>query len=141
VEGLRIDPAHDFGGLRLNQWTSILAILVAFTYLYVSSQRPPRLYVLPDGRTTDESGMAPPPDLDDTLTVDEPANGDAADHDHVDAVGDDDVDDDDVHDDVHDDDDVHELDDEGDEDGADDEGDVDVDSERERADSYLPEDG
>jgi len=35
IEGLRIDPAHHAGGLRLNQWVAMFAGLVAAGYLVV----------------------------------------------------------------------------------------------------------
>jgi prolipoprotein diacylglyceryl transferase len=35
IEGLRIDPAQSFGGLRLNQWTSIIVVVLAVVYLLV----------------------------------------------------------------------------------------------------------
>ena len=33
VEGLRIDRANEWGGLRLNQWVALAAILLAVAYL------------------------------------------------------------------------------------------------------------
>jgi prolipoprotein diacylglyceryl transferase len=33
IEGLRIDPAEDFGGLRLNQWMSVIVVVLAVAYL------------------------------------------------------------------------------------------------------------
>ena len=33
IEGLRIDPAHTFGGLRLNQWVAAIAAVAAALYL------------------------------------------------------------------------------------------------------------
>ncbi|WP_112137236.1 prolipoprotein diacylglyceryl transferase [Glycomyces dulcitolivorans] len=33
IEGLRIDPAQDFWGLRLNQWVSIVVVVFALAYL------------------------------------------------------------------------------------------------------------
>ena len=36
---VRIDPAHHAGGLRLNQWVSIVVFAVAVTYLIVSRRR------------------------------------------------------------------------------------------------------
>lgn len=33
IEGLRIDPAEAFAGLRLNQWTSVILIVLAVIYL------------------------------------------------------------------------------------------------------------
>jgi prolipoprotein diacylglyceryl transferase len=41
IEALRIDPAHDFLGLRLNDWTSLLVFLGAVGYLVVSSRLRP----------------------------------------------------------------------------------------------------
>ena len=37
IEGLRIDPAHHAGGLRLNQWTSIVVFVVSVFILLFSS--------------------------------------------------------------------------------------------------------
>ncbi|MEY2626246.1 MAG: hypothetical protein RJB08_5, partial [Actinomycetota bacterium] len=31
IEGLRIDPAHHAGGLRLNQWVSLVVFVVSVT--------------------------------------------------------------------------------------------------------------
>jgi len=39
VEGLRIDPAHLAGGLRLNQWVALVVGLLALLYLVVDWQR------------------------------------------------------------------------------------------------------
>ncbi|GAA2132235.1 prolipoprotein diacylglyceryl transferase [Glycomyces algeriensis] len=33
IEGLRIDPAEDFAGLRLNQWMSVIVVVLAVAYL------------------------------------------------------------------------------------------------------------
>ncbi|MCD0444615.1 prolipoprotein diacylglyceryl transferase [Glycomyces sp. A-F 0318] len=33
IEGLRIDPAEAFAGLRLNQWTSVIIVVLAVVYL------------------------------------------------------------------------------------------------------------
>ena len=41
IEALRIDPAHDFLGLRLNDWTSLLVFLGAVAYLVVSARLRP----------------------------------------------------------------------------------------------------
>jgi prolipoprotein diacylglyceryl transferase len=41
IEALRIDPAHGFLGLRLNDWTSLLVFLGAVGYLVVSARRRP----------------------------------------------------------------------------------------------------
>jgi prolipoprotein diacylglyceryl transferase len=39
VEGLRIDPAHTAGGLRLNQWVALIVGLIAVAYLLIDWQR------------------------------------------------------------------------------------------------------
>ena len=39
IEGLRIDPAHTFGGLRLNQWVALAAVLTGAIYLLVTHGR------------------------------------------------------------------------------------------------------
>jgi len=41
IEGLRVDPANDFLGLRLNEWTSIVVFLGAVTYIAVSARLRP----------------------------------------------------------------------------------------------------
>ncbi len=41
IEALRIDPAHTFLGLRLNDWTSLLVLLAAVGYLVVSTRLRP----------------------------------------------------------------------------------------------------
>ncbi len=41
IEGLRIDPAHDFLGLRINEWTSVLVFLGAVAYFVISARRHP----------------------------------------------------------------------------------------------------
>jgi prolipoprotein diacylglyceryl transferase len=39
IEGLRIDPAHHAGGLRLNQWVALVAGLAAVLYLIFDESR------------------------------------------------------------------------------------------------------
>ena len=41
IEGLRVDPANDVLGLRLNEWTSIVVFLGAVTYIVVSARLRP----------------------------------------------------------------------------------------------------
>jgi prolipoprotein diacylglyceryl transferase len=49
IEGLRIDPAEAFAGLRLNQWMSVLIVVGAVVYLLrVTGRR--QVFVLEDGR-------------------------------------------------------------------------------------------
>jgi prolipoprotein diacylglyceryl transferase len=47
IEGLRIDPAHTAGGLRLNQWTSIVVFTTALSILvldrFIGTSRTPRV--------------------------------------------------------------------------------------------------
>ncbi len=38
IEGLRIDPAHSAGGLRLNQWVSLVVFTVSVSMLALSSR-------------------------------------------------------------------------------------------------------
>lgn len=53
IEGLRIDPAHVIGPLRLNQWVSIAVVLTAVAYLIVDRQRARE-------KSADAGGGAPP---------------------------------------------------------------------------------
>jgi prolipoprotein diacylglyceryl transferase len=39
IEGLRIDPAHTAGGLRLNQWVALIVGLIALLYLLLDWRR------------------------------------------------------------------------------------------------------
>ncbi len=39
VEGLRIDPAHNIAGLRLNQWVALIVGVLAVVYLVVDWSR------------------------------------------------------------------------------------------------------
>jgi len=39
IEGLRIDPAHQAGGLRLNQWVSIVVFTISAVFLIVDARR------------------------------------------------------------------------------------------------------
>jgi prolipoprotein diacylglyceryl transferase len=41
VEGLRVDPAHEFGGLRLNQWVFLVVFLLAAAFLVRAWRRMP----------------------------------------------------------------------------------------------------
>ena len=52
IEGLRIDPAHVIGPLRLNQWVSIGVVLAAVGYLVVDRQRAPEKSVDAGGRSS-----------------------------------------------------------------------------------------
>ena len=39
IEGLRIDPAHHAGGLRLNQWVSLFVFISSIVFLIVDARR------------------------------------------------------------------------------------------------------
>jgi prolipoprotein diacylglyceryl transferase len=57
IEALRIDPAHHFYGLRLNDWTSIAIVLAGVIGYLVSARRHPgREVVLVRGATPLEGG-------------------------------------------------------------------------------------
>jgi prolipoprotein diacylglyceryl transferase len=56
IEDLRIDYAHRFFGLRLNDWTSILVFVGAVVYIVVSAR------LRPGRETPDEVFRTPPPD-------------------------------------------------------------------------------
>jgi prolipoprotein diacylglyceryl transferase len=43
IEGLRIDPAHDVGGLRLNQWVSLVVFVAAVVVIVVMSRARDRI--------------------------------------------------------------------------------------------------
>jgi prolipoprotein diacylglyceryl transferase len=62
IEGLRIDPAHDLGGLRLNQWVALASVLAGAGYLLATH-----------GRKWDEV----PAQVDRRVALDELAGGNA----------------------------------------------------------------
>ena len=39
IEGLRIDSAHSAGGLRLNQWVSLVVFVIAVAWLGFDARR------------------------------------------------------------------------------------------------------
>ena len=58
IEALRIDPAHHFYGLRLNDWTSIAIVLAGVIgYLVSARRRPGREVVLVRGGTPIEGAV------------------------------------------------------------------------------------
>jgi prolipoprotein diacylglyceryl transferase len=74
IEALRIDPAHEVLGLRLNDWTSLLVLAGAVVYLVVSARLRP-------GRETPEELEAQrtdPAEPDDPDSHDSPDDEDAA---------------------------------------------------------------
>jgi prolipoprotein diacylglyceryl transferase len=65
VEGLRIDPAHTAGGLRLNQWVALIVGLLALLYLVFDwSRHRDQLVLEPDFDADLESDFDPDPDPD-----------------------------------------------------------------------------
>jgi prolipoprotein diacylglyceryl transferase len=65
IEALRIDPAHHFFGLRLNDWTSIVIVLAGVVGYLVSARRHPgREVVLVRGGASDETSIEPAIEMD-----------------------------------------------------------------------------
>jgi phosphatidylglycerol---prolipoprotein diacylglyceryl transferase len=84
IEALRIDPAHHFFGLRLNDWTSIIIVLAGVIGFLVSSRRHPgREVVLVRGAVSDETSTEPAietaatdvAEVTETTDVNEPTDG------------------------------------------------------------------
>lgn len=59
VEGLRIDPAKSAGGLRLNQWTSIVMVAVSVAVLVVWRPRSTRTDEVGENAATSANSPAP----------------------------------------------------------------------------------
>jgi prolipoprotein diacylglyceryl transferase len=58
IEYLRIDTAHKFGPLRLNDWMSIAVFILAVTYLVISARKRPGRDVLPAELTAEPAERA-----------------------------------------------------------------------------------
>ncbi|MCX4557236.1 prolipoprotein diacylglyceryl transferase [Streptomyces phaeochromogenes] len=62
IEAMRVDEAHHFLGMRLNEWTSIVVFLLAVLYIVLSARRRPgREEVVEPGASdgdTDDDGAA-----------------------------------------------------------------------------------
>jgi prolipoprotein diacylglyceryl transferase len=72
IENLRVDPANDVLGLRLNEWTSIVVFLGAVTYIVVSARlRPGRETPeeLEARRTDPPVGPGPTAETDEEVTA------------------------------------------------------------------------
>ncbi|MER6096224.1 prolipoprotein diacylglyceryl transferase [Streptomyces sp. NPDC001728] len=67
TEYLRIDEAHTFLGLRLNDWTSVVVFLGAFAYLIASARRLPGIEDVSRPRSEDGTERADKPRIT-TLT-------------------------------------------------------------------------
>ena len=78
VEGLRIDPANSGGGWRLNQWTAVVAFVVAAGYLVIDFGRhrndPPIEAIEPGDEPDDESAVEVIGDGAPATEVDEPVD-------------------------------------------------------------------
>lgn len=48
IEGLRVDPAHEILGLRLNQWTSIVIFIGALAYFYLTRTKDTPEIIVPE---------------------------------------------------------------------------------------------
>ncbi|GAA1514879.1 prolipoprotein diacylglyceryl transferase [Sphaerisporangium rubeum] len=48
IEGLRVDPAHEILGLRLNQWTSIVIFIGALVYFYLTRTKDTPEIIVPE---------------------------------------------------------------------------------------------
>ena len=70
IEGLRIDPAHQFGGLRLNQWVAASVVVASITFLIVDHRR---ARPVPGGRdlVTDQDRAQSAAELDGSAGVEE----------------------------------------------------------------------
>lgn len=55
IEGLRIDRAHELGGLRLNQWVSLVVVILSVAFLIIDRLR--------SGPISDEKAAAHPPEF------------------------------------------------------------------------------
>jgi prolipoprotein diacylglyceryl transferase len=64
VEGLRIDEADEFGGLRLNQWVALVVAVLAVVYLVWSARR---------GQAEEPSGPTPAAEAGETAETTETA--------------------------------------------------------------------
>ncbi len=49
IEGLRVDPAHEILGMRLNQWTSIVLFLAALAYFWLTRNKTTEEVIVPAG--------------------------------------------------------------------------------------------
>lgn len=58
IESLRIDSAHRIGGLRLNDWTSLIVGVGAVAYLVISARRHPGREILAELGQVDEGPSA-----------------------------------------------------------------------------------
>ncbi|GIH26364.1 prolipoprotein diacylglyceryl transferase 1 [Acrocarpospora phusangensis] len=49
IEGLRVDPAHEILGLRLNQWTSVVILVGALAYFWLTRNKDTEEIIVPAG--------------------------------------------------------------------------------------------
>ncbi|MDH2428556.1 prolipoprotein diacylglyceryl transferase, partial [Sphaerisporangium sp. TRM90804] len=47
IEGMRVDPAHEILGMRLNQWTSLAILVGALVYLWLTRDKDTEEFVAP----------------------------------------------------------------------------------------------
>jgi prolipoprotein diacylglyceryl transferase len=74
IEGLRIDPAHQSGGLRLNQWVALVAGVIAALYLVIDWYRHRGVVDAPelDPQEDDLEPLTEEHDPDDLAAAEEP---------------------------------------------------------------------
>ncbi len=65
IEGLRIDEAKEFGGLRLNQWMSLVLVIGGLGYLLWTSRRPAPALAPAGGVTGEETDNDIDPEVGD----------------------------------------------------------------------------
>ena len=75
VESLRIDPAHTFGGMRLNMWTALIALVGGLAYFLLV--RGPRQRLELDSTTGRVRVVDDVPGADEASTTPESASNDA----------------------------------------------------------------
>jgi prolipoprotein diacylglyceryl transferase len=73
IEGLRIDPAHTVGGLRINQWVALVSGLIAALYLMVDWYRHRGVVEAPepDPQEDDSEPLTEEHDPDDLAAIEE----------------------------------------------------------------------
>ncbi|WP_214104404.1 prolipoprotein diacylglyceryl transferase [Acrocarpospora catenulata] len=74
IEGLRVDPAHEILGLRLNQWTSVVIFLGAVAYFWLTRNKTTEEIIVPAGAESHDPAHGPEQAEDDELaTATEPS--------------------------------------------------------------------
>ncbi|GAA3806989.1 prolipoprotein diacylglyceryl transferase [Sphaerisporangium flaviroseum] len=69
IEGMRVDPAHQILGLRLNQWTSVVILIGALVYFWLTRNKTTEEIVVPPAGPGAVSDPAHPADQADDHEV------------------------------------------------------------------------